>query len=177
MFRNRLSGFLLSVFVLSFALLGFVQCADAQVLFGSVSGTVTDQSGAGVPKAHVTLTNKATNVQKEADADESGHYTITDVPPGNYDLKVTASGFKPLTQTNLTVAANTVMNGDAKLQVGAVSEQVTVEAATLTLQTEKTDVHTELTEKAILDMPLNQYRNYQTLINLVAGTTTVVFQN
>src|SRR5436190_741786 len=177
MFRIRLSGFFLSVFVLGFLLLGFVQRADAQVLFGSVSGTVTDQSGAGVPKAHVTLINKATSVQKEADTDESGHYTITDVQPGNYDLKVTAGGFKPLTQTNLTVAANTVMNGDAKLQVGAVSEQVTVEASTVTLQTEKTDLHTELTQKAILDMPLNQYRNYQTLINLVPGATPGVFQN
>ena len=149
----------------------------AQVLFGSVSGTITDQSGAGVPKAHVTLVNKATSVQKEGDTDESGHYTITDVPPGNYDLKITASGFKPLTQTNLTVTANTVMNGDAKLQVGAVSEQVTVEASTVTLQTEKTDVHTELTSEAILDMPLNQYRNFQTLINLVPGATPGVFQN
>jgi len=153
------------------------QPLPAQVLFGSVSGTITDQSGAGVPKAHVTLINKATNVQKEGDTDESGHYIITDVPPGSYDLKITASGFKPLTQTNLTVAANTVMNGDAKLQVGAVSEQVTVEASTVTLQTEKTDVHTELTSEAILDMPLNQYRNFQTLINLVPGATPGVFQN
>ena len=177
MFRNRLSGFSLSLFVLGFALLGFLPRADAQVLFGSVNGTVTDQTGAGVPKAHITLINKATSVQKEANADESGHYTITDVPPGNYDLKVTASGFKPLTQTNLMVEANTVMNGDAKLQVGALSEQVTVEASTVTLQTEKTDVHTELTSEAILDMPLNQYRNFQTLINLVPGATPGVFQN
>src|SRR2546430_7225654 len=177
MFRNRLSSLFLSVFVLGFALFGTAQRADAQVLFGSVSGTVTDQSGAGVPKAHVTLINKATSVQKEADTDESGHYTITDVQPGNYDLKVTASGFKPLTQTNLSVSVNTVTNADVKLQVGAVSEQVTVEASTVTLQTEKTDLHTELTEKAILEMPLNQYRNYQTLINLVPGATPGVFQN
>src|SRR5437016_5505121 len=177
MLRNRLSGLFLSLFVLGFALMGLVQRADAQVLFGSVSGTVTDQSGAGVPKARVTLINRATSVQKEADADESGHYTITDVPPGNYDLKVTASGFKPLTQTNLSVSVNTVTNADVKLQVGALSEQVTVEASTVTLQTEKTDLHTELTEKAILEMPLNQYRNYQTLINLVPGATPGVFQN
>jgi Carboxypeptidase regulatory-like domain/TonB dependent receptor len=177
MLRNRLSVLFLLVFFLSFALFGIVQRTGAQVLFGSVSGTITDQSGAGVPKAHVTLINKATSVQKEADTDESGHYTITDVPPGNYDLKITASGFKPLTQTNLTVTANTVMNGDAKVQVGAVSEQVTVEASTVTLQTEKTDVHTELTSEAILDMPLNQYRNFQTLINLVPGATPGVFQN
>ena len=177
MLRNRRSVVSLSIFVLGFALLGFVERTDAQVLFGTVSGTVTDQSGAGVPKAHITLVNKSTNVQKEADVDESGHYTITDVPPGTYDLKVTASGFKPLTQTNLTVAANTVMNGDAKLQVGGVSEQVTVEASIVTLQTEKTDVHTELTSKAILEIPLNQYRNYQTLINLVPGATPGKFQN
>ena len=154
-----------------------IQPLHGQVLYGSVTGTVTDQSGAGVPKAHIILTNRATSATREADADENGHYLVTDLPPGGYDLKVTASGFKPLTQTNLTVAANTVMNGDAKLQVGAISEQVTVEASTVTLQTEKTDVHTELTAEAVLDMPLNQYRNFQTLINLVPGATPGVFQN
>src|SRR6266849_578934 len=155
----------------------FVPVLNAQVLYGSVTGTVSDQSGAGVPRAHVTATNRATSVVREADADENGHYTITDLAPGNYDLKVTASGFKPLTQTNLIIAANTVTNGDAQLQVGAMSEQVTVEASVVNLQTEKSDVHTELTEKAILNMPLNQYRNFQTLINLVPGATPGVFQN
>src|SRR5437879_13629660 len=137
MLRNRLSGLFLSLFVLGFALMGLVQRADAQVLFGSVSGTVTDQSGAGVPKARVTVINRATSVQQEADADESGHYTITDVPPGNYGLKVTARGRKPLTQTNLAVAVNAVTNADAKLQVGAVSDQRRVEAATVTWQADK----------------------------------------
>jgi hypothetical protein len=155
----------------------FVPVVNAQVLYGSVTGTVTDQSGAGVPKAHVAATNRATGVERDADADDNGHYTITDLVPGDYDLKVTASGFKPLTQTNLMVAANTVTNGDAKLQVGAMSEQVTVEASVVNLQTEKSDVHTELSEKAILNMPLNQYRNFQTLINLVPGATPGVFQN
>ncbi|MGB2900018.1 MAG: TonB-dependent receptor [Candidatus Acidiferrum sp.] len=155
----------------------FVPVLNAQVLYGSVTGTVADQSGAGVPRAHVTATNRATSVVREADADENGHYTITDLAPGNYDLKVTASGFKPLTQTNLMVAANTVANVDVNLQVGAMSEQVTVEASVVNLQTEKSDVHTELSEKAILNMPLNQYRNFQTLINLVPGATPGVFQN
>jgi len=177
MFASKLRICPACLFALSFLVFGYIRRADAQVLYGSVTGTVTDQSGAGVPKAHVVVTNHGTGVKREADADDTGHYTITDVPPGEYDLKVTASGFKPLTQTNLAVAANTLSNGDAKLQVGAVSEQVTVEASAVTLQTEKTDLHTELTEKAILDMPLNQYRNYQTLINLVPGATPGVFQN
>jgi len=145
---------------LSFFGLVYAHSGWAQVLYGSVTGTVTDQSGAGVPKAHAVLTNRATGVVREADADDSGHYTITDVPPGEFDLKVTASGFKPLTQTNLTIAANTVTNGDAKLQVGAMTEHVIVEASVVNLQTEKSDVHTELSEKAILNMPLNQYPEF-----------------
>ncbi|OLB32897.1 MAG: hypothetical protein AUH13_02860 [Acidobacteria bacterium 13_2_20CM_58_27] len=155
----------------------FIPVLEAQVLYGSVSGTVADQSGAVVQKAHVVVTNRATRVQREGNADENGHYIITDLPPGDYDLKVTASGFKPLTQTNLRIEANTVANADAKLQVGAFSDEVTVEASLASLQTEKTDVHTQLTEKAILQMPLNQYRNYQTLINLVPGATPGAFQN
>src|SRR5712692_2513969 len=162
---------------LSFLMLGYAREAGAQVLYGSVSGTIADQTGAAVPKAHVTVTNRATGVVRETDADENGHYTITDIPPGSYDLKVAATGFKPLTQTNLTITANTVNNADASLQIGSVSEQVTVEASTVSLQTEKTDLHTDLTEKAILEMPLNQYRNYQTLINLVPGATPGRFQN
>src|SRR5882724_1213062 len=173
--KSRIS--LLFCFALSIFLLGYVRDARAQVLYGSVSGTIVDQSGAGVPKAHVVITNRATGIQRETDADENGHYAITDLRPGDYDLKVTASGFKPLTQTSLTIAANTVANADARLEVGAMTEQVTVEASAVTLQTEKTDLHTELTSKAILDMPLNQYRNFQTLINLVPGATPGVFQN
>ena len=181
--RNTIWVCLLVLFTLaavSVQTVVFVPTAEAQVLYGSVTGTVTDQSGAGVPKAHVSVTNRATDVQREADADDNGHYAITDIPPGNYDLKVAATGFKPLTQTNLTVTANTVTNADASMQIGAVSEQVTVEASTVMLQTEKSDLHTDLTEKAILEMPLNQYRNYQTLISLVPGAAPAVggvFQN
>jgi carboxypeptidase family protein/TonB-dependent receptor-like protein len=177
MSRSRLRVLVVSFLAFGLLALVYAQRADAQVLYGSVTGTVSDQSGAAVPRAHVSVTSRATGIEREGDADENGHYTITDIPPGIYDLKVTASGFKPLTQTNLTIAANTVTNADASLQVGAVSEQVTVEASAVNLQTEKTDLHTELSEKVILNMPLNQYRNFQTLINLVPGATPGVFQN
>src|SRR5437762_6303905 len=173
---NKLVALVVS-FALSLAFLGFVPCSEAQVLFGSVSGVVTDPSGAGVPKAHVVIVNKATGVRKESDADANGRYRITDLPPGAYDITMSATGFKPLTQTNLTITANVVTNADFSLQVGAVSEMVTVEASAVALQTEKTDIHTVLSEKAVLDMPLNQYRNYQTLINLVPGATPGKFQN
>src|SRR5215467_209022 len=101
-----------------------VPASKAQVLYGSVSGVVTDQSGAAVPKAHVIITNRGTGFVRETDANEGGHYTIPDLPPGAYDLKVTAGGFKPLTQTNLIITANNITNADVGLQVGAVTEQV-----------------------------------------------------
>jgi hypothetical protein len=168
---------LVSLLTVGFALAGLVQSSEAQVLFGSVSGMVTDQSGATVSKAHISSVNRATGVQRETDADAGGHYTLTDLSPGAYDITVTASGFKPLTQTDVRVGANVVTNTNFNLQIGSVSEKVTVEASAVTLQTEKTDVHTEISEKAIQEMPLNQYRNYQTLINLVPGATPGGFQN
>jgi hypothetical protein len=176
MIRTK-SVVLVSLLTLGFVLAGLVQRSEAQVLFGSVSGTVTDQSGATVSKAHISSVNRATGVQKETDADAGGHYTLTDLSPGAYDVTVTATGFKPLTQTDVRVGANVVTNTNFNLQIGSVSEKVTVEAAAVTLQTEKTDVHTEIPAKAIQEMPLNQYRNYQTLINLVPGATPGVFQN
>jgi Carboxypeptidase regulatory-like domain/TonB dependent receptor len=157
--------------------IGFVPALKAQVLYGSVIGTITDQSGAVVQQAHVVVLNRATAVKRETDTDENGRYRIPDLPSGAYDVKVTVSGFKPLTQTNLRVAANTVANADVSLEVGAQSDKITVEASEVSLQSEKTDVHTQIPETAILDLPLNQYRNYQTLINLVPGATPGEFQN
>ena len=176
MLRNK-SIVLLALAALACMLFGFVHTANAQVLFGSASGNVTDPSGAAVPRAHVSSVSKSTGAKRETDADANGHYTLTDLSPGLYDVTVTAGGFKPLTQTDVSVGANVVTNANFNLQVGSISEKVTVEAEAVTLQTEKTDVHTEITEKAILDMPLNQYRNYQTLINLVPGATPGQFQN
>src|SRR5437879_8148789 len=117
-FLSRLHIFVVCLVVFGFASLTFVPRADAQVLYGSVTGTVTDQSGAGVPKAHVVVTNRATRVTREGDADDSGHYIIIDLPPGDYDLTVKVSGFRPLIQTSLRVTANTVTNADASLQIG-----------------------------------------------------------
>src|SRR5437773_2810287 len=76
---------LVTLAVLSVQTVLFVPALKAQVLYGSVTGTVTDQSGAGVPKAHAVVTNRATGVAREADADDDGHYTITDVAPGEYE--------------------------------------------------------------------------------------------
>ncbi|MBI4874355.1 MAG: TonB-dependent receptor [Acidobacteria bacterium] len=151
--------------------------AAAQVLYGSVVGTVEDQTGAVVPKATVTITNKATGLTREAAADDAGRFSLLNVLAGTYDLKVTAQGFRTSTRTDIEVSINTVTRQNVRLEVGAVSEQVTVAASAAVLQTDKSDVRHEITSQAVTNMPLPGYRNYQTLMDLLPGTTPSTFQN
>jgi len=149
----------------------------AQVLYGSIVGAVVDPTGAVVPKATVTITSKATGLSRETITDEAGRYSIPNVLPGTYDLKVTASGFRPLVRENVEVTINTVARVDVKLEVGALTEQVTVAAAAAMLQTDKSDVRHEITSVAVTELPLPYYRNYQSLLDLLPGTTPSAFQN
>lgn len=151
--------------------------ASAQVLYGSLVGEVQDPSGASVPSASVSATNKQTGYNRETQADEQGRWALPNLPAGIYDLKVTASGFKTVTRTNVEVSINNTMRLDLKLEVGQVSEQVTVSADVAALKTEQSSVSTEIQAKAVQDLPLPAYRNYQSLINLVPGATPAGFQN
>ncbi|HZU25777.1 MAG TPA: TonB-dependent receptor [Bryobacteraceae bacterium] len=150
---------------------------SAQVFYGSIVGAVTDSSGGSVPGATVTITNHATGESRDVKTDSAGRYTFSDASPGTYDIKVNASGFRTAEQTGVTVSINTVTRNDLVLEVGQVTEAVTVQAAALALQADKADVHTDLTEKAIENLPMSNYRNYQSLIDLVPGATPAAFQN
>jgi hypothetical protein len=151
--------------------------AQAQVLYGSIVGNVTDPSGASVTKASVTVTNTATGLARNATVDDTGYYSIANLPQGAYDLSVSAAGFKPLTQKGVSVSINTVTRADLNLEVGALTESVTVQANAALLQTTKTDVNVNLESRAVGDLPLGGYRNFQTLVNLVPGATPGRFQN
>jgi hypothetical protein len=151
--------------------------AHAQVLYGSVIGTVADASGGVIPAAQVALMNKGTGASLETQTGSDGVFRFTNVLAGSYELTVTAGGFRAFTQELLTVTVNTVQRIDVAMQVGQVTETITVEGAALTLQTEKTDVNANLSPKEVTDMPLPRYRNYQSLINLVPGATPARFQN
>src|SRR5438093_12749144 len=101
----------------------FSQLANAQVLYGSVVGLAEDASGGGIPGATVTITNRATGQTHEAKTDAEGRYLIGNVQPGQYDVKITANGFRTQTKTDLTVEANTVSRGARKLEVGSLNDQ------------------------------------------------------
>ena len=151
--------------------------ASAQSLYGSVVGQIEDPSGAAIVQATITLTNKATGQVYEGKADESGRFLVSNVMPGDYDLKVGAAGFKTQTRPDLRVSAASLTRSDFKMDVGAISEQITVEGTATVLQTDKADTHTELNAKQVSTLPLPGYRNYQSLINLVPGATPAGFQN
>lgn len=151
--------------------------AAAQVLYGTLTGTIQDSAGAVVPAAGVKVQNAGTAQEFAAQTNEMGGYTFSNLPPGVYDLTIAATGFRAQLRRGITIAANIVRREDVTLEVGQVTESVTVEASQTALQTDKADVHTELGSKELINMPLPRYRNYQSLINLVPGATPGQYQN
>jgi hypothetical protein len=155
----------------------FALPAGAQTLYGSITGTVTDSQGAAVPGATVTATNTGTQHMVSAPTDSDGNFTLHNLLPGTYDLAATLTGFRELKQTGLRVTANTRVRVEMRLEVGTMAETVNVMSETTLLQTEKADLSTELDSKEIVNLPLNQFRNYQALLNLVPGATPAQLQN
>ncbi|MFN7923291.1 MAG: TonB-dependent receptor [Bryobacteraceae bacterium] len=151
--------------------------ASAQVLYGSLTGTVTDSGGAVVPGATVTARNTGTAQEVVAQSNDVGSYTFSNLLPGTYDLIFNKTGFKAVTKRGLPITVNVVRREDSVLEVGQVSESISVEAGQVTLQTDKTDLHTEIGSKEVINLPLPRYRNYQSLINLVPGATPGRLQN
>src|SRR5918996_321311 len=141
--------------------------ASAQALYGSIVGTVADESGAPVPGATVTATNAGTGLKVESQSDPAGNYTFRNLLPGVYNLAASLQGFRQLQQSGVRVTAGNPVRVDLKLAVGTLEEAVTVTAESTVLQTEKADLSTELTAKEITNLPLNAFRNYQALMNLV----------
>ncbi|MCW5980551.1 MAG: carboxypeptidase regulatory-like domain-containing protein [Bryobacteraceae bacterium] len=154
-----------------------VQHAEAQVLYGSVVGTVFDQSDALVPGAGVTLVGADTGLTREVYTDDAGRFSFVNVLPGRYHLSVTVDGFRSLTRSDIVVTAGTVQRVDSRLELGPVTEVVTVAADVAMLQADKSDVTTEITPVAMTNLPLANYRNFQSVLNLAPGATPANFQN
>ena len=163
--------------VLVAALLALAGPAGAQVLYGSLVGNVADTSGATVPGATVTLINMNTNLAKETTTSTDGAYRFVNVVPGTYRVRVVLTGFKEYVKESVPISTNAVARVDVTIEVGAMTETVTVESETTLLQTDSGSVQSELKAKEVQSLPLGNYRNYQELLNLVPGTTPAGFQN
>jgi hypothetical protein len=170
---RRLCVIALTVCALSLA----AASAGAQILYGSITGVAKDAQGASVPGATVTIVNKDTNLTRDAVTGADGTFTINNVLAGPYDVKVSLTGFREAVRTNVPVTIGQISRVEMTLEVGALTETVTVASEAQLLQTDKADVHTELKSDAITSMPLNRFRNYQALMSLVPGTTPMAFGN
>ncbi len=121
--------------------------AYAQVLYGSITGNVADSSGARVPGAEVKIVNPDTNYTQSAVSNETGIYTIKNVPGGTYTLTVTMTGFKEYEAKNVSVTVGNVTRHDVALQIGQLSDTVSVTGAATLLQADTADVHVQLETK------------------------------
>jgi hypothetical protein len=156
-------------------LLGLVTSrgVNAQVLYGSLTGAVTDPSGAAVAGAKVEARNIGTGVSNSVVTDERGAFLFNNLQTGVYKVTVTTQGFKALIQDNVGIEANTTRRLDAQMEVGDVTATVQVNADTPTLQTERADINITQSARQINDLPLfgSVGRNYQTLMQIIPGTS------
>ena len=174
--QGRLIVLMLTAMALALAL---PPGADAQVLYGTVTGNVTDSTGAVAAGVRVEALNVGTNVARNTTTDDRGLYRFSDLLPGVYNVTFQTPGFKTLAQKGVRVDSNTVRRVDARLEVSGVTETLEVTAVTAPLQTDRADVHITQTARQVNDLPLagSIGRNYQSLMQVVPGAVIMRTEN
>ncbi|MGA7930311.1 MAG: carboxypeptidase-like regulatory domain-containing protein, partial [Candidatus Sulfotelmatobacter sp.] len=155
-----------SLFVLTLA--SFAQFSQR----GSVSGVVTEASGAVVPKARVMLLDLGRNQTSTANTDATGHYEFSQLLPGSYQVSVELAGFKKSVSDSLPVTPQSSLRFDFQLQLASVSEKVTVTGSSAPLlETESADLDLKIDQNQISSVPMNG-RNWTSLTELTPGVST-----
>jgi len=157
--------------LLATILLGFSEPVRGQAVNATLLGTVTDSSGAAVANVKMTITETNTGISRTSQTNESGNYVLPDLPPGTYTATAELPGFKRASRGGIDLLVNTTERVDLVLQPGNISETITVEAETPILQTDSVETGREIETRQIEDLPLTFNRNFQSLLNLVPGTT------
>ncbi len=148
-----------------------VACFVAQLkadVTGTIVGAVRDASGSAVVGAQISATNTSTNFTREAKSDAAGDFSLLALPPGPYRVTATATGFDQFVSTGIDLKVNDQLRVDVLLKVGTVKESVTVQASSVQVETESTQLGQVFESKEILDLPLNG-RSYIDLLSLQAG--------
>lgn len=143
----------------------------AQRITGSVTGQVTDQSGAAVPGATVTVLNEATNTKRTVSTGEDGAFVVDNLAPALYKMTIEASGFQNY-QTTATVRVGVATPVNAQMQIGAATSTITVESAAIAVDTQHNTVQGVITADRIDDLPLNG-RNFLDLAQQEPGVQVV----
>jgi len=172
---HRARQFSTFVLAITFLLSSTLLLAQTTISTGSIQGTVTDPSGAVLSGAKVTITERATNQIITTKTNSSGVYTSGALVPGDYLVRVEASGFKAAQEPIIVLVGNTA-NGNIKLAVGLASETIEVQASQIQVNTEQATVQGVLTSSQIENLPVNG-RNFLDLAQLEPGVQIQDGQN
>ena len=165
---TRTAQFLSVVLVTGFLLFASSLAWGQAFVNGSIIGVVTDNSGGVIPQVNMTLTNLGTNASNTTVTGPNGFYQFLNLPPGDYSVEANKTGFSPYLRKPITVEVNAGIRIDITLSVGAVTQQVTVTAATPLLAPESSSLGQVVTSRPANELPLNG-RNPLALVELVPG--------
>ncbi len=174
--RSGIASGLFAVLLLSLALV-MAPGALAQGITGSITGTVTDPSGATVSGAAVTVRNVDTNAARTVSTSDIGTYKVTQLQPGSYTVKVDKAGFKVFEQNNITLQIDQVALINVQLEVGSDQTTVTVTTSAPVIQTEDSSVGEVIDSVAIQNTPLNGRLSVMGLVALSPGVQGVGAQD
>jgi hypothetical protein len=149
--------------------------AGGQVAGGSLSGTITDPSGAGVPQAQVVIENVATGVARTVTTNGDGFYTAPNLLPGSYQFTVTAKGFNTVIKTGITITVGAQQTFDLALQIGTVSNKVQVSTEAPAIQVTSSEISATVNATTVRELPLNG-RSWTDLAALQPGVDTIQTQ-
>ncbi|MFN9431798.1 MAG: carboxypeptidase regulatory-like domain-containing protein [Acidobacteriota bacterium] len=158
---------------LSLLLLLLPSLAWSQAVTANLIGTVTDSSGAIVPKATVTITEVNTGVSRKIATNADGIYSQPYLPPGLYKVEIENQGFKKFSRDKIELNVATTIRVDATLEPGQITETVSVTAEAPLLQTDRADVSRTVTAQAVRELPVPN-RSFQALVGLLPGVSVPV---
>jgi hypothetical protein len=153
----------------------FTGQARAQVSGATLSGTVTDPSGAVIAAAQVSILNKATGITRTATTDSAGLFAAPNLQPGLYEVTVAAAGFSTTKQENITLTVGAQQVLDVSLKIGTAEQTVLVTEAAQAVQLGTSTISSEIQSKQVLDMPLNG-RDWTSLATLSPGVNAIETQ-
>jgi hypothetical protein len=147
----------------------------AQVAGGTLSGTVSDTNGSGIPQAKLVIKNVATGVERTVTTNADGFYTTVNLLPGSYQIAISATGFNSETRHGVTMSVGSQITIDITLRVGTISNKVEVTAAVPDVQLTSSDISAVVTANTVRELPLNG-RSWTDLAALQPGVETIQTQ-
>ncbi len=147
---------------------------NAQSDRGSLTGLVTDSSGAPIPRVTVTVINAATNAVREAITSDTGRYVFQELPAASYNLTIKHTGFRTYVQNGITVGVSQAVTQDVALQLGQLAETIEVHADAMMLRTENAEIATSVTPEKLSALPIDfggAMRNPMSFLRLVPGSS------